>query len=178
VETEVTLPEPALISSTVVTNAAAGDHAAFTELVSTYHHDMLRLALVITGDHDLADDAVQAAWHRAWHKLRQLREPARVRAWLLTIAANEARQALRRRARLVRMPPELSEAPPMRDRIDALDLARALSQLKPEDRVLVGLRYVSGFSAPELAIELGISAEGVRSRLKRILDRLRLELGE
>lgn len=173
-----TYVEPALVSSTVVADAAAGNHAAFTELVSAYHHDMLRLCLVIIGDHDLADDAAQAAWHHAWRKLRQLRDPARVRPWLLTIAANEARQVLRRRSRLVVMPSEISDNAPMRDPIDALDLARALSVLKPDDRALIGLRYVSGFSAPELAATLGLSAEGVRSRLKRILDRLRLELGE
>ena len=167
-----TLPAP------VVRAAAAGDRAAFTELVATHHRDMLRLAMVITGDAEMAEDAAQAAWQRAWRKLRQLRDPGRVRPWLMTIAANEARQALRRRSRLVVMPSELIPEPPGRDPIDALDLAKALAGLKPEDRTLIGLRYVAGFSAPELATTLGLSAEGVRSRLKRILDRLRLELGE
>lgn len=167
-----TLPIP------LVRAAAAGDRGAFTELVATHHQDLLRLAMVITGDPELAEDAAQAAWQQAWRKLGQLRDPARVRPWLLSIAANEARQALRRRSRLVVMPSELSDQRPQPDPIDALDLAQALAGLKPEDRALVGLRYVAGFNAPELADALGLTPEGVRSRLKRILDRLRVELGE
>lgn len=170
--------EYATLPASSVRAAAAGDRVAFTELVATHHRDLLRLAMVITGDPELAEDAAQAAWQQAWRKLRQLRDPGRVRPWLLAIAANEARQALRRRSRLVVMPSELSDQPAHRDPIDALDLAQALAGLKPEDRALIGLRYVAGFSAPELAGTLGLSPEGVRSRLKRILDRLRMELGE
>lgn len=169
----------ATVPTAVVANAARGDRAAFTELVATYHDDMIRLAMVITRDADLANDAAQAAWHQAWRKLRQLRDPLRVRPWLLSIAANEARQALRRRAHLVAMPDTMTDQKPSPDDpIDALDLARALATLRAEDRRLIGLRYVSGFNATELAEAFGMSPEGVRTRLKRILDRLRKELGD
>jgi RNA polymerase sigma-70 factor (ECF subfamily) len=168
------------IPTAVVVDAAAGDRAAFTELVSAYHADMLRLAMVISCDPDLANDAVQAAWQHAWRKLGQLRDPARIRPWLLSIAANEARQALRRRSHLVVMPEPMRDqaAGPAPDPIDTIELGRALATLKPDDRRLIALRYVSGFSAPEIAPMLGLTPEGVRSRLKRILDRLRKELGE
>jgi RNA polymerase sigma-70 factor (ECF subfamily) len=176
-----THPAERLVSvpSALVENAAAGSRTAFTELVATYHPDMIRLAMVVTGDADMANDAAQAAWGLAWRKLRQLRDPQRIRPWLLSIAANEARQALRRRAHLVAMPDSMSDAPPLEhDPIDALDLARALAALPPDDRRLIGLRYVSGFNATELAGIFGISPEGVRTRLKRILARLRRELGD
>lgn len=176
-----TLPVPrvAVVPTALVRNAAGGDRAAFTELVSVYHADMIRLAMVIAGDADLANDAAQAAWGQAWRKLRQLRDPERVRPWLLSIAANEARQALRRRAHLVAMPDTMDDqnAPPD-DPIDAIDLARALATLRPDDRRLIGLRYVSGYNATELGEALGISPGGVRTRLKRILERLRKELGD
>lgn len=169
----------ATVSASVVADAAGGDRAAFTELVATYHDDMIRLAMVITRDADLANDAAQSAWHQAWRKLRQLRDPHRVRPWLLSIAANEARQALRRRAHLVAMPDTMTDhMPPTDDPIDAMDLARALATLRPEDRRLIGLRYVSGFNATELAEAFGMSPEGVRTRLKRILERLRKELAD
>ncbi len=168
------------IPTTVVVDAAAGDRAAFTELVSAYHADMLRLAMVVSCDADLANDAVQAAWQHAWRKLRQLRDPARVRPWLLSIAANEVRQALRHRAHFVVMPEQMSEdrSESVADPIDAVELGRALATLKPDERRLIALRYVSGFSSPEIAPMLGLSPEGVRSRLKRILNRLRKELSD
>ena len=174
-----TYPEQAHVASAVVADAAAGNHAAFTELVAAYHHDMLRLCLVITGDQDLANDAAQAAWHHAWRKLHQLRDPRRVRPWLLTIAANEARQGFRRRGHTVAMAGDALDRPTADvDRIGLIDLADALARLRPDERRLIGLRYVSGFTSVELAESLHLTPDGVRTRLKRILDRLRKELGD
>src|SRR5215210_1454227 len=79
--------------------AAAGDEAAFARIVRAHHDDMTRVCFVICGDLDIADEAVQAAWPIAWHKLGSLREPGRLRPWLVSIAANEARQLVRRRRR-------------------------------------------------------------------------------
>src|SRR6187200_1065118 len=79
--------------------AAEGDEAAFTRIVAAYHDDMVRVCFVVCGDADLADEAVAAAWLIAWRKLGDLREPDRLRPWLVSIAANEARQASRRRRR-------------------------------------------------------------------------------
>ena len=60
--------------------------------------------------------------------------------------------------------------------IDALDLRTALLALKPEERELLGMRYIAGFNATELSAALGISPSGVRNRLERLTTRLRQEL--
>ena len=128
-----TYPEQAHVPSAVVADAAAGNHAAFTELVAAYHHDMLRLCLVITGDHDLANDAAQAAWYKAIREPHQLRDPGRVRPWLLTIAANEARQGFRRRGHTVAMADDvLDRSTADVDRIGVIDLTDALARLRPQ----------------------------------------------
>ena len=46
-----------------------------------------------------SQDAVQAAWPIVWRKLRTLRDPAKLRPWLVTVAANEARQILHLKGR-------------------------------------------------------------------------------
>ncbi len=79
--------------------AAAGDEAAFARIVQAHHDDMTRVCFVICGDLDVADEAVQAAWPIVWRKLGSLRDPSRLRPWLVSIAANEARQLIRRRRR-------------------------------------------------------------------------------
>ncbi len=56
----------------LVAGARAGDEAAFTWLVATYHADMLRVAFVVTGDADAASDAAQLAWQT---RLAQARTP-------------------------------------------------------------------------------------------------------
>jgi RNA polymerase sigma-70 factor, ECF subfamily len=163
--------------SSLVQRAAAGDEAAFTSLVATHHADMLRLAGVIARDPDLARDAVQNAWHRAWKNLHRVRDRDRIRSWLLTITANETKQLLRRRPSIEVLPDDLLAGldDPGRTE-DFLDLNAALDRLDPRDRELLGLRYVFGYTSVELAEYLDISPEGVRTRLKRIVARVREEL--
>jgi len=164
-----------------VAQATAGDQAAFTRIVRAHHDDMTRVCFVICGDLDLADEAVGAAWPIAWRKLSTLKDPHRLRPWLVSVAANEARQLLRRQRR--RTVVELSVADRRgaapadpAGRTDDLDLANALARLDPGDRTLLALRYVAGFDATELGRAIGLSPSGTRARLARLLDRLRTKL--
>jgi RNA polymerase sigma-70 factor (ECF subfamily) len=172
----------ATIDRSDVELAADGDEVAFARLVATHHADMARVAYVIVGDAALAQDAVQSAWVIAWGKLRSVRDPRRVRPWLLAIAVNEARQIVRRQRRVsvVEIDPHLQGAPRTDPAvgIDRLDLARALAHLSPDDRALLALRYVAGVDAAELGALTGRSASGTRARLSRLTARLRQELGD
>ena len=165
---------------TTVRRAAEGDEAAFAQLVAEHHASMARVAYVICGEPAAASDAVQAAWAIAWRRIGGLREPTQVRAWLVAIAANEARQAIRRDRRHPVV--DISVALDQRgggdpaDTIALVDLERALRRLKPDDRSLVALRYVAGLDSTEIAAQIGGTASAVRSRLARLLDRLRTDL--
>jgi len=166
------------IASTVAL-AGAGDEAAFAELVSTYHADMARVAFIACGDRDLAADAVQSAWLVAWRKLRSLRDPDRIRPWLLAVTANEARQILRRRhgpvVEIDVQVPGDPRADPSTG-IERVDLRRALAHLSPDDRALLALHFVVELGSDELGSAVGSSPSAARMRLSRIVDRLRKEL--
>lgn len=170
----------AVTLETTVRRAADGDASAFARLVTAHHASMARVAYVICGDPEVTQDVLQAAWTIAWRRLRDLRRPDQVRAWLVAVAANEARQAVRRR-RTIRVV-DLSEAfgavggDDPADAIGLVDLQRALRGLGAEDRALLALRYVAGLDSIEIAAQLGGTASGIRSRLSRLLDRLRSEL--
>ena len=176
-----TAKQPA-IASELVRLAAGGDEVAFTRIVDANHADMLKVCLVVSGDITVAEEAVQAAWALAWRRLPSLREADRLRPWLVSIAANQARDALRRQRR--RPVVELAVADSDRGSGDParrsgdIDLRNALATLDPSDRALVALRYVAGVDSSELGRALGMSASGTRARLARILDRLRTELGD
>jgi RNA polymerase sigma-70 factor (ECF subfamily) len=166
----------------LVGQAADGDEAAFTQIVAAHHDDMVRVSFVVCGDADLADEAVAAAWLIAWRKLGDLREPDRLRPWLVSIAANETRQAVRRRRRhgvvelaVADAVAAVASGDPAARATD-IDLINALARLDPDDRALLALRYVAGFDSTELAHATGRSASGTRARLARLLDRLRTEL--
>jgi len=173
---------PGSIAATTVAAAAAGDAEALALIVGAHHDDMARICYVICGDPDMAQDAVQAAWPIAWRRLGSLRDPARLRPWLMAVAANEVRQAMRRQGRHHVVEIEVADLgsshgdPAARSALT--DLAVALRRLSPEDRTLLALRHVAGFDATEIGRELGMSASGVRSRLARLLERLRSELAD
>jgi RNA polymerase sigma-70 factor, ECF subfamily len=163
--------------------AAEGDDAAFASIVRAHHGDMARVCFVVCGDVDLADEAVQSAWPIAWRKLSTLRDPGRLRPWLISIALNEARQLLRRRRRgaviaLDVVDPSARMVADTAEHVPDLDLRNALARLAPEDRALLAWRYVAGYEATEIAQATGRSPAGTRTRLFRLLARLRLELAD
>src|SRR6476646_4629448 len=88
---------PNTIGASTVADAAAGDTNAFASIVRAHHDDMARVCYLICGDQDMAQDAVQTAWPLAWRKLGTLRDPDRLRPWLISVAANEARRLVRAR---------------------------------------------------------------------------------
>jgi RNA polymerase sigma factor (sigma-70 family) len=158
--------------------AARGDVAALAEIVARHHADMARVCAVICDDPNVADDAVQSAWPIAWRRLGTLRDPGRLRPWLISIAANEARQLQRRERR--RRVVEIQSAPPPtvepEDAIAMVDLERALAGLDADDRALLALRFVAELDSAEIGRALGLSGSGARSRLERLVARLRQEL--
>ncbi len=164
----------------IVERAIAGDEVAFARIVAAHHADMARIAFFVCGDLDVAEEAEQSAWAVAYRRLKDLRDPDRLRPWLMSIAANEARQIARgRRRRTVR---ELSVGDPTRrrdvDQAALIDLSDALGRLDPRDRAIVGLRFVGGFDSAEIGRAMGMTATGVRVRLHRLLERLRKDLGD
>lgn len=176
------LPAAESIHDTTIDAAIAGDSLAFARIVRAHHDDMARVCQLICGDPDLAQDAAQSAWPLAWRKLRTLRDPDKLRPWLITIAANEARRLVReqRRDRVVAIDAAdlgSSEADPAH-RADDADLLQAFRRLPTADRELLALRYIAGFDASEIGTALGVPSSTVRTRLSRLLARLRSEIGE
>lgn len=172
-------------SDAAVLQACAGDEAAFRWIVETYTSEMRRVAYLVCGDLSLAEDAVAAAWPRAWRGLDRLRGADSLRPWLVSIAANQARTLAGRAGR--RAVHEITvddvdanhvAATTGTERADVIDLANAFAKLAPADRELLALRYVAGFTSTELARATGLTPAGTRARLQRLLDRLRTELHE
>ena len=163
----------------LLARAQSGEREAFTELVARHHDDLVRITFAITGDIDTARDAAQLAWIKAWQQLRSVREPERLRSWLIAIAANEARQRIRadKRRRVREITPVISDRTDnTSSAADRLDLSAALSHFQADDRRLLALRYLAGMTADEIGSAIGLSASGVRTRLSRLVAQLREEL--
>ncbi len=167
----------------VLASAAAGDEVAFRRIIADHHEDMRRVCRAIAGDDDITEEAVQSAWLVAWRKLSQVRSPAQLRPWLVSVAIRELKPLLRQRRRRARIEVAANVAggPGGSDPATVaavLDLRAALARLQPDDAALLAMRYVAGFDSNELGIAVGKSPAAIRQRLKRLLDRLREDLSD
>ncbi len=145
---------------------------------------LYRVALAWCGNEMLADDLVQEAMTTAIRKCHQLREHERLTAWLYTILNNTWRQYLRRRKDEIAFEEEMlsSDAPGPEGSLHALEIVTrvrtAVGNLPMEQRQLVSLVDLEGFSYGEVADILGIPMGTVMSRLHRARKALQVSLEE
>ena len=150
----------------------------------------LRLAAGVCGSTEEARDIVQDAIVKGHRTLGQYRGEASVRSWLLRIVANDAKNAVRARARR-RGREDRYEAmqlvgttgvDPVAERVvvdaEAADLIAALAALDERDREVLACRFVAGLTEQETAATLGVPSGTVKSRTSRALARARAVLGE
>jgi RNA polymerase sigma-70 factor (ECF subfamily) len=168
-------------STNALASAAAGDEFAFRRIIAAHHDDMRKVCMAIADDRAIAEEATQAAWVIAWKRLGDVDDEGHLRPWLVTVAANETKQLLRKRKRraAVEVTADAARVPggidPASGVVD-IDVRDAMARLDPDDRALLALRYIAGFDSNELAKALGMKSGTVRQRLRRLLDRLREEL--
>lgn len=126
-------------------------------------------------DREAAEDTVQEATLKAWHRIGQFRdERGGMRAWYFTIVANECR-SLRRgrwwsvlRTGEVRPPQGSDEAA-----LTASELRQSIRGLARSDRLLLYLFYWIDLPIEEVAAVAGVSTAAARARLYRAVGRLR-----
>ncbi len=136
------------------------------------------VARAMVGDANCADDVEQDVWLAALE--RPPTHAASPRGWLGTVTRNFARRLHRDAATRQRYESSvLARAPanPAADLVAEAELqqriARAVLDLEEPFRATVLLRYFDGLPIREVAQELDVPVETVRSRLRRALDRLR-----
>ena len=160
--------------------AAGGDADAFGELYAQLYTDLFRYALYALGSREEAEDAVQETALEAFRGLHGLKNPDAFRGWMFTILSarcnRHIRGLIRRREQCELENVSLALPDFSTDKDNALRLREAIAQLKPEDRQLVLLTVVGGYSGKEMAALLGRPEGTLRCRLHRALKKLRSQL--
>jgi RNA polymerase sigma-70 factor (ECF subfamily) len=134
--------------------------------------DLTRLGHAMGAGHE-AEDMAQEVLLEGRQHLGQLREAQHLQAWLrrMMVRACWRRQRQRR--------PNLLDATaayvPL-DRSDVLDLATAVAQLPPRERLAIALVYGLGYSQLEAATAMGISRGGLASSLFKARIKLAREV--
>lgn len=166
----------------LVERGRAGSESALGALVQRHHAAAYRVAFSLVRDDDVAQDVVQDTFLKAFRALGGFRGDASFRTWLLTVAANEARGALRRKVR--RRETALDDAGPVRsDEASPADIAirsqeaerarRMMVQLPEKQRLSVSLRIDEGLSFREIGEVIGSSEGAARVNYFHGIRRLR-----
>lgn len=168
--------------SRLVLRARAGDHDAFGELFRQTHQSVYGMLWQMVGTEDESRDLAQEVYVEAWRSLHTLKAPEAFRTWLFRIAANKAKDHLKKR----RVPTESledllaqageaaepadDESGPQQVVIDGersqvvQDAVRSLSE---EHKAVVAMHYIGGLRVSEVAKALGVPRGTVLSRLAR-----------
>ena len=158
--------------------AISGDDGAFTELVRRRQkrvRDMLRR---LCGNHALADDLAQMTFVRAWRSIGTLRDPGAFGGWLKRVAVNIWLAEARRVPAPIDDDEEaflaaVDDAPSPERGAGGIDLERALSRLRPAERLCVVLAHGEGMSHAEIAEATGLPLGTVKSHVLRGSDKLK-----
>ncbi len=156
-----------------------GEREAFGVLVERYQRMVEAVAYSATGQRALVDDIVQDTFVTAWHTIDRLRDLARVRAWLCSIARNIARNARRRQRREAPLHDiGLAQTPfdDLSDRERGRDIATALARLPARYREPLVLFYYEHCTVKEVADALAVGEAAIMQRLSRGRRRLGDEL--
>jgi len=140
----------------------------------------------LTGDPERSDDLFQRVFLKAYTHFEGRNASASDRAWIFTIATNEARDDIRRRRREFVKPMELpdiraQEGPDpslsAEDRELAREILREIGELPTEQREVFLLVRYHGFSFAQAALLCGIGLSAAKMSVARTHEKLLRALG-
>lgn len=156
--------------------------SALTQLYAGHYTRLVRLAVLLVRDQELAEDVVQDAFvamHQRWNRI----DPPSAPAYLAKSVVNRSRSALRHRGVVARNRPDpLPDAAPADGAVLAAARRAAvldgLAALPTRQREVLAMRYYLDYSERDIAQALGISQGAVKSHASRGAAALRQTLQE
>ena len=187
-------PIPSLSDEDLMARVAEDDERAFTELVRRFQGRVTNLIARVLNDRESSDDLAQEVFVRVFVHRRNYRRGSKFTTWLFTIAANLAKNEIRRRVRkrnwfsLDALQEMLNDsAIQLADPTEGQELAlqraqlqeaigRAIATVPEKYRVALVLRDIEGFAYEEIGQMLRIPGGTVRSRINRARGMLKRKL--
>jgi RNA polymerase sigma-70 factor, ECF subfamily len=167
----------------LVSRVAAGDVRAFEALYDRHSRHAFALARRITGRTADAEEATQDAFMSLWRSAESFDEKrASLRTWLLMIVRNRSIDRLRAGARghddeVAEHADRLEAAERTEEQVmvrqDYVEARRLVADLPPEQREIIDLAYIAGYTQKEIAARVGIPIGTVKGRARLGLIKLR-----
>ncbi len=151
----------------------------FTGFVQARYESLLRTSFLLTGNHEQAEDLLQAALVKTWRHWRRIERTDRPEVFVRRVLVNQQRSWWRARRVVEDVTAVVPEQPgPATAGIEEREeLWRELQRLPARQRAVIVLRYWEDLSEQETADVLGCSLGTVKSQASRGLQRLRRDFG-
>lgn len=173
----------------IIEDILAGDFNAFEDIVRAYEKNVYNIALRMSGSREDALDISQEAFLKAYRSLRSFRGESKFSVWLYRIVSNTALDYLRTRARraadslsvedesgesaeLAIADESQSPETLLERKLTREALQRGLNSLPEDQRKILLLREIEGFSYEEIGKILSIESGTVKSRIFRARKKL------
>lgn len=170
--------------SECVRRAREGDADAFAELYSAVYKDLYRIAFVNLKDQHDASDVVSDTVLEAYSSIKKLRDEKAFKAWIIKILTVKIKKKQK----------EYIKNRDYREELDVLDsveqerseeinyggleIMEEFRRLNEDERLVLSLSIVSGYTSEEIAKVTGLSANTVRSKAARAKIKLKKMLSE
>lgn len=86
-----TIPDPSAQLVSLVNRAREGNRSAFAQLADQFHHDIFRMVFYRIRSRVDAEDLTQDVFLKAFQKIESVRDAAKFRGWLFSVALNRIR---------------------------------------------------------------------------------------
>jgi RNA polymerase sigma-70 factor (ECF subfamily) len=183
----------------LIRQAQAGSRSAFDALVRQYEHQVLRLALHLTGSEHDAEDIYQEAFLKAFRYIGNFRFECSFYTWIYRIVTNLCLDQLRRKKTrredravlvdssgdeidvLASVSDERSYSNPSREldrKVLGARIQAALGKLTPRERMVFELKHYQGLRLRTIGEMLSTTEETAKNTLFRATKKLRTQLAE
>jgi len=166
-----------------------GERALLEVLYDRYATKVYYKCLGILGDKDIAKDLAHDVMIKVFLNIAKFRGTSQFSSWVYSITYNQCMDHIRKRKRIPQeslntedfqylSTEEIELENKILEDLKLTQLERLLDQLKPDDKMILLMRYQDSFSTRQIAEILSISESAVKMRLKRSRDKLAEQLNE
>jgi RNA polymerase sigma factor (sigma-70 family) len=163
--------EPRWPGEQLVMAAQRGDVESITALLSGSHPHVRRFAHTLCATPQDAEDAAQEALIILYRKIGTLRASAALASWMFRIVRNEcirrARVAVQHNHHIAPDGVVRSAENAVLERLEVERVAAAITALPADQRIVLIMRDIQGYSGRTVADALGLSTAAMKSRLHR-----------
>ncbi|WP_339101655.1 RNA polymerase sigma factor [Candidatus Enterococcus clewellii] len=158
----------------LVKNAKMGDAESFVRLCQCYQITLYNSAYKILQNSEDISDCLQETEIIAWKNINTLRNEAAFNSWIFRIMVNVAKAILKRRVEIIQL--EENDIIVEEKYYGESELEQVFKRLPEKYKIPIVLHYYAGFNIKEIAHQLNLPKNTVKTRLARGRERLKILL--